>query len=40
MSTDALLIVEDTPINLKGVMFVMPRAGFHVRTATLVRRRP
>jgi len=34
MSTDSVLIVEDTPINLKVVTFVMRRAGFDVRTAT------
>jgi two-component system, cell cycle response regulator DivK len=34
MSTDSVLIVEDTPINMKVVQFVMERAGFEVRTAT------
>lgn len=34
MSNDSVLIVEDTPINLKVVHFVMHRAGFDVRTAT------
>jgi two-component system cell cycle response regulator DivK len=34
MSTDSVLIVEDTPVNLKVVTFVMRRAGFDVRTAT------
>src|ERR1051326_6377642 len=34
MSTDSVLIVEDTPINLKVVTFVRERAGFGVRTAT------
>jgi two-component system, cell cycle response regulator DivK len=34
MSNHSVLIVEDTPINLKVVQFVMRRAGFDVRTAT------
>jgi CheY-like chemotaxis protein len=34
MSDNSVLIVEDTPINLKVVQFVMRRAGFDVRTAT------
>src|SRR6266436_1452981 len=34
MSNNSVLIVEDTPINLKVVHFVMHRAGFDVRTAT------
>jgi two-component system, cell cycle response regulator DivK len=34
MSKNSVLIVEDTPINLKVVHFVMQRAGFEVRTAT------
>jgi len=34
MSNESVLIVEDTPINLKVVHFVMKRAGFDVRTAT------
>ena len=34
MSNNSVLIVEDTPINLKVVQFVMHRAGFEVRTAT------
>ncbi|HXJ43151.1 MAG TPA: response regulator, partial [Bryobacteraceae bacterium] len=34
MPTESVLIVEDTPINLKVVQCVMQRAGFDVRTAT------
>ena len=34
MSNHSVLIVEDTPVNLKVVRFVLHRAGFDVRTAT------
>jgi len=34
MSNKSVLIVEDTPINLKMVRVIMQRAGFDVRTAT------
>jgi two-component system cell cycle response regulator DivK len=34
MSNQSVLIVEDTPVNLKVVRFVLHRAGFDVRTAT------
>src|SRR5260370_9492051 len=34
MYNHSVLIVEDTPVNLKVVRFVLHRAGFDVRTAT------
>jgi len=34
MSNHSVLIVEDTPVNLKVIQFIMQRAGFDVRTAT------
>src|ERR1700730_16987845 len=34
MSNDSVLIVEDTPVNLKVVRVLLSRHGFDVRTAT------
>src|ERR1700683_1172662 len=34
MSNDSVLIVEDTPVNLKVVRVLLSRHGFEVRTAT------
>jgi CheY-like chemotaxis protein len=39
MANDSVLIVEDTPVNLKVMRVLLSRQGFDVRTATTAEER-